>query len=123
MKCLMYVFMNTTSIARLPATVFEHLMLILSQCLLSSDAVGELLNNTAILEHNTVSKSTCATFRNMVSAAQGFEIGLPFSFPSIPPVVFTVHQEDQESRQEGNRVGDGGEICSALFDRDHHHRP
>lgn len=31
-----------------------------------SDNVGELINNTAILEHNTVSKSTCATFRNMV---------------------------------------------------------
>ncbi|XP_029291152.1 signal transducer and activator of transcription 6 [Cottoperca gobio] len=29
------------------------------------DNVGELINNTAILEHNTVSKSTCATFRNM----------------------------------------------------------
>uniref|UniRef100_A0A3P8Y0Q6 Signal transducer and activator of transcription n=1 Tax=Esox lucius TaxID=8010 RepID=A0A3P8Y0Q6_ESOLU len=27
--------------------------------------VGELINNTAILEHNTSSKSTCATFRNM----------------------------------------------------------
>lgn len=30
-----------------------------------SDCVGELINNTAILEHNTSSKSTCATFRNM----------------------------------------------------------
>uniref|UniRef100_A0A671XTW6 Signal transducer and activator of transcription n=1 Tax=Sparus aurata TaxID=8175 RepID=A0A671XTW6_SPAAU len=29
------------------------------------DNVGELINNTAILEHNTSSKSTCATFRNM----------------------------------------------------------
>uniref|UniRef100_A0A672ZXU8 Signal transducer and activator of transcription n=1 Tax=Sphaeramia orbicularis TaxID=375764 RepID=A0A672ZXU8_9TELE len=29
------------------------------------DSVGELINNTAILEHNTSSKSTCATFRNM----------------------------------------------------------
>ncbi|XP_062248050.1 signal transducer and activator of transcription 6 [Platichthys flesus] len=29
------------------------------------DNVGELINNTAILEHNTASKSTCATFRNM----------------------------------------------------------
>ncbi|KAJ4934507.1 hypothetical protein JOQ06_007300 [Pogonophryne albipinna] len=29
------------------------------------DNVGELINNTAILEHNAVSKSTCATFRNM----------------------------------------------------------
>ncbi|XP_058498185.1 signal transducer and activator of transcription 6 [Solea solea] len=27
--------------------------------------VGELINNTAVLEHNTTSKSTCATFRNM----------------------------------------------------------
>ncbi|KAM3872311.1 signal transducer and activator of transcription 6 [Diretmus argenteus] len=27
--------------------------------------VGELINNTAILEHNTATKSTCATFRNM----------------------------------------------------------
>ncbi|KAF7645284.1 hypothetical protein LDENG_00207160 [Lucifuga dentata] len=32
---------------------------------LPSDNVGELINNTAILEHNTTSKSTCATFRNM----------------------------------------------------------
>ncbi|KAM8863456.1 signal transducer and activator of transcription 6 isoform 1-T2 [Spinachia spinachia] len=30
-----------------------------------SDNVGELINNTAVLEHNTSSKSTCATFRNM----------------------------------------------------------
>ncbi|XP_061603478.1 signal transducer and activator of transcription 6 isoform X2 [Phyllopteryx taeniolatus] len=30
-----------------------------------SDNVGEVINNTAILEHNTTSKSTCATFRNM----------------------------------------------------------
>ncbi|KAM9350447.1 signal transducer and activator of transcription 6 [Symphorus nematophorus] len=29
------------------------------------DNVGELINNTAILEHITASKSTCATFRNM----------------------------------------------------------
>ncbi|XP_068453442.1 signal transducer and activator of transcription 6 isoform X2 [Clinocottus analis] len=29
------------------------------------DNVGELINNTAVLEHNTSSKSTCATFRNM----------------------------------------------------------
>uniref|UniRef100_A0A3Q3VX74 STAT transcription factor protein interaction domain-containing protein n=1 Tax=Mola mola TaxID=94237 RepID=A0A3Q3VX74_MOLML len=29
------------------------------------DNVGELINNTAILEHNTSSKSTCANFRNM----------------------------------------------------------
>uniref|UniRef100_A0A673N7K8 Signal transducer and activator of transcription n=1 Tax=Sinocyclocheilus rhinocerous TaxID=307959 RepID=A0A673N7K8_9TELE len=27
--------------------------------------VGELINSTAILEHNTASKNTCATFRNM----------------------------------------------------------
>ncbi|XP_077368308.1 signal transducer and activator of transcription 6 isoform X2 [Festucalex cinctus] len=31
----------------------------------SSDNVGDVINNTAILEHNTVSKSTCANFRNM----------------------------------------------------------
>ncbi|XP_068996980.1 signal transducer and activator of transcription 6 [Embiotoca jacksoni] len=31
----------------------------------SCDNVGELINNSAILEHNTTSKSTCATFRNM----------------------------------------------------------
>ncbi|XP_067382807.1 signal transducer and activator of transcription 6 isoform X2 [Channa argus] len=31
----------------------------------SCDNVGELINNTAILEHNTASKHTCATFRNM----------------------------------------------------------
>ncbi|XP_060914448.1 signal transducer and activator of transcription 6 isoform X2 [Labrus mixtus] len=30
-----------------------------------SDNVGELINNSAVLEHNTASKSTCATFRNM----------------------------------------------------------
>ncbi|KAM9855801.1 signal transducer and activator of transcription 6 isoform 2-T2 [Aulostomus maculatus] len=29
------------------------------------DNVAELINNSAILEHNTASKSTCATFRNM----------------------------------------------------------
>ncbi|XP_008316429.1 signal transducer and activator of transcription 6 isoform X2 [Cynoglossus semilaevis] len=29
------------------------------------DNVGELINNTAILEHNSGTKSTCATFRNM----------------------------------------------------------
>uniref|UniRef100_A0A665VTD7 Signal transducer and activator of transcription n=1 Tax=Echeneis naucrates TaxID=173247 RepID=A0A665VTD7_ECHNA len=29
------------------------------------DNVGELINNTAILEHNSASKSTCANFRNM----------------------------------------------------------
>ncbi|XP_059912978.1 signal transducer and activator of transcription 6 isoform X1 [Gadus macrocephalus] len=32
---------------------------------LTSDNVGELINNTAILEHHPTSKSTCATFRNM----------------------------------------------------------
>lgn len=31
-----------------------------------SENVGDLINSTAILEHNTSSKSTCATFRNMV---------------------------------------------------------
>uniref|UniRef100_A0A7N8XC16 Signal transducer and activator of transcription n=1 Tax=Mastacembelus armatus TaxID=205130 RepID=A0A7N8XC16_9TELE len=30
-----------------------------------ADNVGELINNSAILEHNTATKSTCATFRNM----------------------------------------------------------
>ncbi|XP_076027986.1 signal transducer and activator of transcription 6 [Genypterus blacodes] len=30
-----------------------------------SDNIGELINNSAILEHNTSTKSTCATFRNM----------------------------------------------------------
>uniref|UniRef100_A0A8C1G945 Signal transducer and activator of transcription n=2 Tax=Cyprinus carpio TaxID=7962 RepID=A0A8C1G945_CYPCA len=32
---------------------------------LGHENVGELINSTAILEHNTSSKSTCATFRNM----------------------------------------------------------
>lgn len=32
---------------------------------LPSDNVGELMNNTAILEHNTATKSTSAAFRNM----------------------------------------------------------
>uniref|UniRef100_A0AAV2LYN6 Signal transducer and activator of transcription n=1 Tax=Knipowitschia caucasica TaxID=637954 RepID=A0AAV2LYN6_KNICA len=32
---------------------------------LPSDNVGELMNNTAILEHNTTTKSTSAAFRNM----------------------------------------------------------
>ncbi|XP_046895595.1 signal transducer and activator of transcription 6 [Hypomesus transpacificus] len=32
---------------------------------MSSENVGEVINNTAILEHNTSSKSTCASFRNM----------------------------------------------------------
>ncbi|CAN9516157.1 unnamed protein product [Ophioblennius macclurei] len=31
----------------------------------SKDNVGELINNSAILEHNAATKSTCATFRNM----------------------------------------------------------
>ncbi|XP_047435770.1 signal transducer and activator of transcription 6 [Mugil cephalus] len=30
-----------------------------------SETVGELINNSAVLEHNVASKSTCATFRNM----------------------------------------------------------
>ncbi|KAI1892222.1 hypothetical protein AGOR_G00131090 [Albula goreensis] len=30
-----------------------------------TENVGELINNTAILEHNSSTKSTCATFRNM----------------------------------------------------------
>ncbi|XP_077409626.1 signal transducer and activator of transcription 6 isoform X2 [Vanacampus margaritifer] len=30
-----------------------------------SDNVGDVINNTAILEHNTACKSTCANFRNM----------------------------------------------------------
>ncbi len=38
----------------------------------SSDNVAELINNTAILEHNTASKSTCANFRNMVCTALDF---------------------------------------------------
>ncbi|KAK3547842.1 hypothetical protein QTP86_031969 [Hemibagrus guttatus] len=33
--------------------------------LVYDENVGELINSTAILEHNTTSKSTCATFRNM----------------------------------------------------------
>ncbi|KAG9340274.1 hypothetical protein JZ751_021721 [Albula glossodonta] len=32
-----------------------------------TENVGELINNTAILEHNSSTKSTCATFRNMGS--------------------------------------------------------
>ncbi|XP_034028220.1 signal transducer and activator of transcription 6 isoform X2 [Thalassophryne amazonica] len=35
------------------------------QGIMPSDNVGELINNTAILEHNTASKSTCANFRHM----------------------------------------------------------
>ncbi|XP_051961263.1 signal transducer and activator of transcription 6 [Xyrauchen texanus] len=35
------------------------------QGVIPNENVGELINNTAILEHNTASKSTCATFRNM----------------------------------------------------------
>lgn len=35
------------------------------QGVIPSENVGELINSTAILEHNTTSKSTCATFRNM----------------------------------------------------------
>ncbi|XP_051517085.1 signal transducer and activator of transcription 5B-like isoform X2 [Myxocyprinus asiaticus] len=35
------------------------------QGVIPNENVGELLNSTAILEHNTSSKSTCATFRNM----------------------------------------------------------
>ncbi|XP_041654703.1 signal transducer and activator of transcription 6 [Cheilinus undulatus] len=32
---------------------------------ITGENVGELINNSAVLEHNTASKSTCATFRNM----------------------------------------------------------
>ncbi|XP_043080065.1 signal transducer and activator of transcription 6 isoform X2 [Puntigrus tetrazona] len=35
------------------------------QEIVPNENVGELINSTAILEHNTSSKSTCATFRNM----------------------------------------------------------
>lgn len=38
---------------------------ILGQGGLPSDNVGELMNNSAILEHNTTTKSTSAAFRNM----------------------------------------------------------
>ncbi|RXN11723.1 signal transducer and activator of transcription 5B-like isoform X1 [Labeo rohita] len=37
----------------------------LGQGVIPNENVGELINSTAILEHNTSSKSTCATFRNM----------------------------------------------------------
>ncbi|XP_072512625.1 signal transducer and activator of transcription 6 [Salminus brasiliensis] len=37
----------------------------LGQGVIPTENVGELINSTAILEHNTASKSTCATFRNM----------------------------------------------------------
>ncbi|KAK7132393.1 hypothetical protein R3I93_018817 [Phoxinus phoxinus] len=35
------------------------------QSIVPNENVGDLLNFTAVLEHNTASKSTCATFRNM----------------------------------------------------------
>ncbi|XP_073794221.1 signal transducer and activator of transcription 6 isoform X1 [Danio rerio] len=35
------------------------------QSVIPNENVGELLNSTTILEHNTTSKNTCATFRNM----------------------------------------------------------
>ncbi|CAM4678585.1 unnamed protein product [Leuciscus chuanchicus] len=35
------------------------------QSIVPNENVGDLLNYTALLEHNTASKSTCATFRNM----------------------------------------------------------
>ncbi|KAB5546169.1 hypothetical protein PHYPO_G00069010 [Pangasianodon hypophthalmus] len=37
----------------------------IGQGLIPNENVGDLINSTAILEHNTTSKSTCATFRNM----------------------------------------------------------
>ncbi|KAM9444641.1 signal transducer and activator of transcription 6 isoform 2-T3 [Clarias gariepinus] len=37
----------------------------LGQGIIPTENVGDLINSTAILEHNTTSKSTCATFRNM----------------------------------------------------------
>lgn len=37
----------------------------LGQGVIPTENVGELINSTAILEHNPSSKSTCATFRNM----------------------------------------------------------
>lgn len=45
-----------------------------------------------------------------------------FLLPLNRPLVLTVHQKDQESRQEGDGVSDGGEVCSVLLDGDHHHR-
>lgn len=47
------------------------------------DNVGELINNTAILEHNTSSKSTCATFRNMVCTALDFSAQIELSFSVV----------------------------------------
>lgn len=83
-----------------PATVFTLLMLTVSKCLVSSDNVGELINNTAILEHNTASKSTCATFRNMVSAAKASKLAyLP---PSSEPTPCS-HSPSKRSREPTGR--------------------
>lgn len=67
-----------------------------------SDNVGELINNTAILEHNTATKSTCATFRNMVcTLASVHQPRLNYFTALFTNQDFffgsTVHQEDQES--------------------------
>lgn len=52
-----------------------------------SENVGDLINSTAILEHNTSSKSTCATFRNMVRDVAKIWI-LPVLFTSVVLILF-----------------------------------
>ncbi|XP_060751097.1 signal transducer and activator of transcription 6 isoform X2 [Tachysurus vachellii] len=46
-------------------TITESQARNIGQGLIPTENVGDLINSTAILEHNTTSKSTCATFRNM----------------------------------------------------------
>uniref|UniRef100_A0AAY5EML8 Signal transducer and activator of transcription n=1 Tax=Electrophorus electricus TaxID=8005 RepID=A0AAY5EML8_ELEEL len=69
----------------------------LGQGVIPTENVGELINSTAILEHNTASKSTCATFRNMVCTAR------THFATYTPPLSLISHVSSTET---GNRVLD-----------------
>lgn len=69
-----------------------------------SDNVGELINNTAILEHNTASKSTCATFRNMVCSTPDLSHQIFFFFLSlVNQFYFWFNSPSRRSRERTER--------------------
>lgn len=93
----------------------------------SSENVGEVINNSAILEHNTTTRSTCATFRNMVrtgprSSSPVWSVFCHFDRFWISRFDSTVYKENQASRQKGVGVCYGGEVCSPVLHRHLHHR-
>lgn len=49
-------------------------------------------------------------------------VGVLISQVNLSPSCSTVHQEDQEGRQEGLRVRDRGEVRPPVLHRDLHHR-